>query len=140
MAAWIPQEHTSASLLYVYDGHWDATLFDETFTTWGPASVGFGSDLLVFGPQFGKFSVSDNWPRSLRLLSMAMQRTQRCLNKRPLVVFRSPAYNFDPVNTLKQQANAIARLAPSHACCCSQPRPALTPLMTPLMTPPLMLL
>lgn len=41
--AWIPEGRPSASLLYLYDGHWDGTLFDETFRVWGPASVGYGA-------------------------------------------------------------------------------------------------
>ncbi|KAL3892548.1 MAG: hypothetical protein SGPRY_015026, partial [Prymnesium sp.] len=47
--AWVPKEHVSASLLYLYDGHWTAELFDETFRSWSPHSVGYGADLLIFG-------------------------------------------------------------------------------------------
>ncbi|KAL1519194.1 hypothetical protein AB1Y20_003454 [Prymnesium parvum] len=109
---WIPAAHPSASLLYVYDGHWSAELFDETFRAWGPASVGYGADLVVFGPQFGRFSEADNWPRSLRLVSDAMERGAACIHKKPLVVFRSPAYNFDPVNSLKAQMRFSSLMRP----------------------------
>ena len=63
-------------------------------------------------PQFGRFSEADNWPRSLRLLSGAMARVQRCAGKTPLVVFRSPAYNFDPVNSLKAQMRFSSMMRP----------------------------
>jgi hypothetical protein len=43
-------------MLYIYDGHWTGQLFDETFRVWSPHSVGFGSDAIIFGPQFGKYA------------------------------------------------------------------------------------
>jgi len=127
--AWIPAGHPSASLLYVYDGHWNGQLFDETFRSWGPSSVGYGSHAVVFGPQFGKFAPErEDWARSLRLLTAAMRRSRPCeassaaastatsatmpaptvaANKSaalrsPLLIFRSPAFNFDNVNKFRE--------------------------------------
>ena len=41
-----------------------------------------------------------------------MARVQRCTGKTPLVVFRSPAYNFDPVNSLKAQMRFSSMMRP----------------------------
>ena len=112
--AWIPAGHPAASLLYVYDGHWNGQLFDETFDSWGPSSVGYGSHAIIFGPQFGKFDPRrEDWATSLRLLQRAMARAERCaagalstLRKesgnapaKTLLIFRSPAFNFDTMNS-----------------------------------------
>jgi len=115
--AWIPSTHRQASLLYLYDGA-SQDVFDETFRTWSAASVGHGASTLVFGPQFASVR-----PRllnhSLHLVAAAMRRSDACRASRagagahadraPVqptrLLFRSPAFNLDPVNTYRQQAN-----------------------------------
>lgn len=92
MQAWIPHSHPSASLLYIFDGS-THELLDETFRTWGPSSVGYGSDALIFGPQvsascttcdahahlsscepqFANLRAVPAWKRSLALVSAALQ-------------------------------------------------------------------
>ena len=42
------------TMLYLYDGQ-TSELLDETFRTWGPQTVGYGADAIIFGPQFGSF-------------------------------------------------------------------------------------
>lgn len=100
-----------ASLLYVYDGP-SQDLFDETFRTWSPASVGYGSDIVVFGPQFASAK-----PRllntSLGIITAAMQRADDCNGRRQTtLIFRSPAFNIDPVNTFRQQRTFQHRVRP----------------------------
>jgi len=119
--AWIPEGRPSASLLYLYDGHWDGTLFDETFRVWGPASVGYGAHAVVFGSQFGKYEPTrEDWPSSLRRLTTAMQRQAACAAPpsgnasaaAPLLIFRSPAFNFDVMNKFSQQEAYEAKMRP----------------------------
>lgn len=111
--AWVPQGHPSASLLYLYDGQ-TSELLEETFSTWSEASVGYGSHAIIFGPQFGAFhhSGSRSWRRTLSILTSAVRRSDSCVGRRTLVVFRSPAFNFDPVNSPKQQSAFSSLMRP----------------------------
>ena len=127
--AWIPPAHASASFLYIYDGP-SQDLFDETFRTWSPASVGFGSDVVMFGPQFASAK-----PRllntSLGLVTSAVRRADECANGKgwgggsrggtpsslkagttTRLIFRSPAFNIDPVNSFRQQQSFARRVRP----------------------------
>ena len=42
----------------------------------------------------------------------ALNHADLCLGQHTLAVFRSPAFNFDPVNTFKQQAAFAQRMRP----------------------------
>ena len=101
--AWIPSGHPSMSMLYLYDGQ-TSELLDETFRTWGPQSVGYGADAVIFGPQFGSFHGATAWRHTLGGMRNALRAADACLGRRTLTIFRSPAFNFDPVNTPRQQA------------------------------------
>jgi len=101
--SWVPQGHPSMSMLYLYDGQ-TSELLDETFRTWGPQSVGYGADAVIFGPQFGAFHGATAWRSTLSGMRAALRASDACLGRRTIVVFRSPAFNFDPVNTPRQQA------------------------------------
>jgi len=101
--AWIPAGHPSMSMLYLYDGQ-TSELLDETFRTWGPQSVGYGADAVIFGPQFGAFHGATAWRATLGGMRAALRASDACLGRRTIVAFRSPAFNFDPVNTPRQQA------------------------------------
>ena len=109
--AWIPSGRPTASLLYMFDGQAEA-LQTETFRTWGPASVGYGAHALVFGPQFGKFHGHAEWKHKLAVVRGALRRADACLGRKTLVLFRSPAFNFDPMNTPAQQAAFSAQMRP----------------------------
>ena len=109
--AWIPSGRPTASLLYMVDGQAEA-LQTETFRTWGPASVGYGAHALVFGPQFGKFHGHAEWKHKLAVVRGALRRADACLGRKTLVLFRSPAFNFDPMNTPAQQAAFSAQMRP----------------------------
>ncbi len=100
---WIPPSHPSASLLYLFDGQ-TSELIDETFRTWNPHTVGYGSSALIFGPQFGAFHGASSWHATLGGIRAALRAADACLGRRTLQLFRSPAFNFDPVNTPRQQA------------------------------------
>ena len=50
--------------------------------------------------------------RSLNLMRTALNHADLCLGQHTLAVFRSPAFNFDPVNTFKQQAAFAQRMRP----------------------------
>jgi len=100
---WIPAGHPSASMLYLYDGA-SNELFDETFSAWSEPSVGYGSHAIIFGPQFGSFHGAMAWRRTLSRMKAAVAHADACLGRRSLIVFRSPAFNFDPVNSPAQQA------------------------------------
>ena len=50
--------------------------------------------------------------RSLSLMRTALNHADLCLGQHTLAVFRSPAFNFDPVNTFKQQAAFAQRMRP----------------------------
>ena len=117
---WIPATHPSASMLYLFDGA-NQDLFDETFRTWHASSVGFHSSPIVFGPQFASIK-----PRqlnaSLHLISQATRAADRCQGAvdggsrgrtgHTQLIFRTPAFNIDPVNTFKQQAHFSRRVRP----------------------------
>ena len=51
----------------------------------------------------------DGWRRSLALIKAAVGRSDACLGKTTPLLMRSPAYNFDPVNTPRQQAECAKR-------------------------------
>ena len=95
----------------MFDGQAEA-LQTETFRTWGPASVGYGAHALVFGPQFGKFHGHAEWKHKLAVVRGALRRADACLGRKTLVLFRSPAFNFDPMNTPAQQAAFSAQMRP----------------------------
>ena len=101
--SWVPRGHPSMSMLYLYDGQ-TSELLDETFRTWGPQTVGYGADAVIFGPQFGAFHGATQWRTTLGGMRQALRASDACLGRRTIVVFRSPAFNFDPVNTPRQQA------------------------------------
>lgn len=101
--AWVPKGHPSMSMLYMYDGQ-TSELLDETFRTWGVQSVGYGADAVIFGPQFGSFHGATAWRVTLGAMRSALRASDACLGRRTLTIFRSPAFNFDPVNTPRQQA------------------------------------
>ena len=109
--AWVPVGHTAASLLYLYDGP-SQELFDETFLTWSAHSVGYGASPIVFGPQFASAKLR-LLNTSLQLISSAVRKADAC-HARPKtsLVFRSPAYNIDPVNTFRQQRTFARRVRP----------------------------
>ena len=111
--AWVPPSHTSASLLYIYDGQTQETA-DATFETWGPHSVGYGSHAIIFGPQFASQRSANTMRRSLALMRRALKRAATCpTGKSTLAIFRSPAFNFDPVNSFAAQGSFARRMRPS---------------------------
>jgi hypothetical protein len=124
------------SMLYLYDGQ-TSELLDETFRTWGPQvgglnvdpaaphasahhgapppspqSVGYGADAIIFGPQFGAFHGASAWRSTLGGMRAALRTSDACLGRRTLTIFRSPAFNFDPVNTFRQQAAFSRHMRP----------------------------
>ena len=109
--AWVPAAHPSLSLLYLFDG---ATheLFDATFRQWSERSVGHGSHAIFFGPQFASARGHGTWGQSLRLLRRAVKVADACVGARTLLIFRSPAFNFDPVNSFAEQASFAQRMRP----------------------------
>lgn len=79
--------------------------------TWSPASVGHGASPIVFGPQFASARPRDV-NHSLALISSAVHSADACAAaggasaaNRTALIFRSPAFNIDPVNSFRQQAN-----------------------------------
>jgi hypothetical protein len=107
--SWIPKGHRSASLLYLYDGQTQETA-DATFRSWGAQTVGFGSHAIIFGPQFANLRSAPVVRRSLALMSSALRRARNCTGHRALAIFRSPAFNFDPVNTFASQESFEGRM------------------------------
>ena len=101
--AWIPRGHPSASLLYLFDGQ-TSELIDETFRTWGTHTVGYGASAMIFGPQFGNFHGASAWHHSFGLMRSALRRADACVGRRTQLLFRSPGFNFDPVNSPQNQA------------------------------------
>jgi hypothetical protein len=99
------------SMLYLYDGQ-TSELRDETFRTWGPQSIGYGADAIIFGPQFGSFYGASPWRATLGVMRSALRVADACRGRRTLVIFRSPAFNFDPVNTFRQQAAFSRHMRP----------------------------
>jgi hypothetical protein len=75
--------------------------------------VGFGASPIIFGPQFASVR-----PRqlniSLQLIATAVRHADSCSGggRSTALIFRSPAFNLDPVNTYKQQANFQRRVRP----------------------------
>ena len=110
--SWIPAGHPSASLLYLYDGQTQETA-DATFRGWGPHVVGYGSHAIVFGPQFANVRSAPVVRRSLALMASALRHARDCNGQRTLAIFRSPAFNFDPVNSFSSQASFEERMRPS---------------------------
>ena len=74
--AWIPNGHPSMSMLYLYDGQ-TSELLDETFRTWGPQTVGYGADAVIFGPQFGSFHGATAWRATLEVCGKRCDRRMR---------------------------------------------------------------
>ena len=109
--AWIPPGHPSASMLYLFDGA-TSDLIDETFRTWGTHTVGYGSSTLIFGPQFGNFHGAAAWRDSFALMQNALRRADACVGRRTQLLFRSPGFNFDPVNSPQNQAAFSASMRP----------------------------
>ena len=109
--AWIPAGHPSASMLYLFDGA-TSDLIDETFRTWGTHTVGYGSSALIFGPQFGNFHGAAAWHDSFALMRNALRRADACVGRRTQLLFRSPGFNFDPVNSPQNQAAFSASMRP----------------------------
>ena len=64
------------------------------------------------GRQFANTRSVGAMRRSLNLMRTALTHADLCLGHRTLAVFRSPAFNFDPVNTFKQQAAFAQRMRP----------------------------
>merc|ERR1719240_901256 len=83
-------------MLYLYDGQ-TSELLDETFRTWGPQSVVYGAAA---------------WRLTLGGMRAALRAADACLGRRTLLIFRSPAFNFDPVNTFRQQAAFSRHMRP----------------------------
>jgi hypothetical protein len=75
--------------------------------------VGYGSHAIVFGPQFASQRSAKAVTRSLGIMRAALRRAERCTGERTLCIFRSPAFNFDPVNSFAAQASFAARMRPS---------------------------
>eukprot|EP00962_Isochrysis_galbana_P041210 scaffold15058_cov67-Isochrysis_galbana.AAC.1 len=71
---------------------------------WGPSTVGYGAHAIFFGPQFGFFHGADEWRATLSGVRAAVARADACLGRTTPLFFRSPAFNFDPVNSPQQQA------------------------------------
>ena len=109
--AWIPPSHPSASMLYLFDFA-TSDLIDETFRTWGTHTVGYGSSTLIFGPQFGTFHGAAEWRDSFALMHNALRRADACVGRRTQLLFRSPGFNFDPVNSPQNQAAFSASMRP----------------------------
>ena len=53
--------------------------------------------------QFGFFHGATAWRQTLGGISAALRAADSCLGRRTLKIFRSPAFNFDPGNSPKQQ-------------------------------------
>ena len=109
--AWVPASHPSASLLYLFDGS-THELFDATFRQWSDRSVGHGAHAIIFGPQFGTSKGVGAWSTSLRLLRRAVSEADTCSGGRTVLLFRSPAFNFDPVNSFAEQAGFARKVRP----------------------------
>jgi len=109
--SWIPEGHPSASLLYLYDGQ-TTDLLRETFETWNPLTVGYGSHAFIFGPQFGMFHGASEWRETFSRLRASISRSDACLGRTTALLFRSPAFNFDPVNSQEQQAQFGSLMRP----------------------------
>ena len=123
--AWVPAGHAAASLLYLFDGA-SHDAFDETFRAWSPRSVGYGASPIVFGPQFASARAREV-NASLELVAAAVRRADACAARpnasaaggpppprRPTaLIFRSPAFNIDPVNSFKQQAGFARKHRPA---------------------------
>ena len=100
---WIPLTHRSASFLYLFDGA-SSDMFDETFRTWGPESVGYGSSPIIFGPQFAS-AASAQLAHSIGLITSAVRQSDAVGSlcspksaaaaaggtKATALIFRSPA-------------------------------------------------
>ena len=113
--AWIPNGHAHASLLYLYDGQTQETA-DATFKTWAPHSVGYGSHAFIFGPQFASMRSSKAVVKSLAIMRTALKRAEGCTGRKTVCIFRSPAFNFDPINSFAAQA----KLCTAHAPACRE--------------------
>ena len=50
--------------------------------------------------------------RSLAIMRTALKRAERCTGQPTLCIFRSPAFNFDPVNSFAAQAAFASRMRP----------------------------
>ncbi len=111
LKSWIPSGHPSASMLYLYEGQTNENL-DETFRTWSENTVGYGAHAVIFGPQFGSFYDEVGWSETFQGIRTALDRSDDCLGRRTLVLFRSPAFNFDPVNSQEQQNEFGALMRP----------------------------
>ena len=109
--AWIPNGHAHASLLYLYDGQTQETA-DATFKTWAPHSVGYGSHAFIFGPQFASMRSSKAVVKSLAIMRTALKRAEGCTGRKTVCIFRSPAFNFDPINSFAAQASFARRMRP----------------------------
>ena len=66
--------------------------------------MGYGADAVIFGPKFGSFHGATARRNTLGGMRAALRSADACLGRRTLTIFRSPAFNFDPVNTPRQQA------------------------------------
>ena len=86
---------------------------DATFRAWGPHVVGYGAHALIFGPQFASMRSARAMAKSLTIMRAALRRAARCTGTRTLPLFRSPAFNFDPVNSFAAQASFARRMRPS---------------------------
>ena len=72
--------------------------------------MGYGSDALIFGPQFGNLRAVSSWKRTLATMSVAISRGEVCSGRHTLAIFRSPAFNFDPVNSFQEQSVFVSPL------------------------------
>jgi hypothetical protein len=70
------------------------------------------ADAIIFGPQFGAFHGASAWRSTLGGMRAALRTSDACLGRRTLTIFRSPAFNFDPVNTFRQQAAFSRHMRP----------------------------
>lgn len=66
--------------------------------------MGYGSHAILFGPQFASFHGAAEWRHTLSSVRTAVARSDACLGRATPLLFRSPAFNFDPLNTPQQQA------------------------------------
>ena len=66
-------------------------------------TVGYGSSALLFGPQFGNFHGASTWRASFSLMQQALRRADACVGRRTQLIFRSPGFNFDPMNSPQNQ-------------------------------------
>lgn len=90
--------------------------------------VGYGASPIVFGPQFASVKARQ-LNTSLRLIASAVSHADRCggggrgssgmpaaagvvTRPRTTLIFKSPAFNIDPVNLFRQQANFARRMRP----------------------------